>query len=138
MNLDSLLPLLITTVVAIVGWYFAHRMSAARDRANKKRDLRVQYLIDAYRRLEAACVRDDVMPYKEDIEKSIADVQLFGTDRQINLVKQIIKGVEEASYSDPRPLLANLRDDLRNELNLEREESMILHFRVSGNAPKKT
>ena len=49
-----MLTLLIPTVVAIVSWFVGSWLSVSRDRANKRRDLRVQYLVEAYRRLEAA------------------------------------------------------------------------------------
>ena len=80
-NWEVLLPLLITTFVAILGWYVAHRQSAARDRANKKRDVRVQYLIDAYRRLESAASRSprEMEKYADGFESAISDI---GRDRR--------------------------------------------------------
>lgn len=50
--------ILISTGVVIAGWIVAHRLNLQRDTAAKRRDLRVQYLLDAYRRLEAAANRD--------------------------------------------------------------------------------
>jgi hypothetical protein len=44
MSTELILPLAVTTTVGVVGWYAAHRPAAARDRANKRRELRVQYL----------------------------------------------------------------------------------------------
>jgi len=53
-----MLTLLIPTVVAIVSWFAGSWLSVRRDRANKRRDLRVQYLIEAYRRLATATNRE--------------------------------------------------------------------------------
>ena len=136
MKLDVLVPLLITTVVAIIGWYIAHRTAAKRDRANKKTDLQVQYLIEAYRSLESACARNDTLPWKERIEGAISDIQLFGTAEQVELAKKVTQDIEQESYTDPRDLLASLREELRRELNLEPLSSTIWHFRVRGNVPK--
>jgi hypothetical protein len=47
MNTEVLIPLLLTTCVAVAGWYAAHRLPARRNLANKRRELRVQYLIEA-------------------------------------------------------------------------------------------
>src|SRR5262249_50800790 len=119
------------------GWYMAHRFAAERDRANNQRDLRVRYLVDAYRQLETACSRDDIMPYKEGVECAIADVQLFGTPRQVELAKAIMRDIETGSRTtDPRTLLSDLRTDLRRELNLVALTNQITHFRVHGNTPK--
>lgn len=45
-------------IVVMIGWFVAHQFSVSRDRQNKRRDLRVQFLLEAYRRLEAAADRD--------------------------------------------------------------------------------
>jgi len=52
-----MLTLLIPTAIAIVSWFVGSWLSVRRDRANKRRDLRVQYLIEAYRRLSTATNR---------------------------------------------------------------------------------
>ena len=137
MKLDILIPLLITTLVAIVSWYIAHSAASKRDRANKKRDLQVQYLIEAYRSLESACVRHDILPRKEDIERAISDIQLFGSPKQVQFAKKVTHDVEQASYTDPRELLADLRKELRSELNLQPLSDTIWHFRVTGNVTDK-
>lgn len=54
MNWGLLLPLLITTFTAVAGWLVVHWMAAKRDQTNKRRDLRIQYLIEAYRKLEGS------------------------------------------------------------------------------------
>ena len=51
MNFGLLIPLLVTTLVAILGWVVAHAFARSRDRANKQREIRVNYLIQAYRQL---------------------------------------------------------------------------------------
>ena len=132
---DILLPLLVTTVVAIAGWYVAHRMASARDRANKKRDLQTHYRIEAYRAIEAACARKEVMPYREGVERAIGDIQLFGSAEQVRLARRFTTEIETGSYTDPRALLGNLRHELRRELNLQPVGEQIWHFRVTGEVP---
>jgi hypothetical protein len=46
MNFPLLQPLLVTTLVAATSWYVALRLSVSRDHTNKRRELRVKYLID--------------------------------------------------------------------------------------------
>jgi hypothetical protein len=45
--------LLVTFLVAALGWWAAHALSSRRDLANERRKLRVSYLLEAYRKLEA-------------------------------------------------------------------------------------
>jgi uncharacterized protein YjaG (DUF416 family) len=59
-NAPLLLSLIVTATLAITGWYVLHRLSLNRDEANKRRDLRVQYLLEAYRKLENASNRQDL------------------------------------------------------------------------------
>jgi hypothetical protein len=66
MNLPLLLPLIVTAALAIGGWYVVHRLSVNRDQQNKRRDLRIQYLIEAYRRLENSANRQDLSNYARD------------------------------------------------------------------------
>jgi hypothetical protein len=135
---ELLLPLLLTTVIGMIGWYVNNSYSAARDRANKQRDLRVQYLIDAYRHIERVCAPNKPADISDDmlrgIESAIADIQLFGSAQQIELAKRVVKEIVSGSYSDPRYLLAELRKDLRRELNLDAASSDpvdIMHFRMA-------
>ena len=130
MTPDFVVPLLVTTVVAVVGWYAAHRLSAARDRANKRRELRVQYLIEAYRRLENVSNRPISKATAPDFEKAIADIQLFGTPQQVALAKEFAVGFAQAGTHTLDPLLNDLRDSLRAELDLEPVSVGITYLRM--------
>ena len=48
------LPLLVTAVLTMSGWFVGHWVSTRKDRSNKKRDLRTNYLIECFRRIEYA------------------------------------------------------------------------------------
>ena len=130
MTPDFVVPLLVTTVVAVVGWYAAHRLSAARDRANKRRELRVQYLIEAYRRLENVSNRPISNATAPDFEKAIADIQLFGTPQQVALAKEFAVGFAQAGTHTLDPLMNDLRDSLRAELDLEPVSVGITYLRM--------
>jgi len=120
MNWSLLIPLLITTVTAVAGWLVAHRMAAKRDQLNKRRDLRVQYLIDAYRKLESVSNRDEnTAGWAEKLESAIADIQLFGSARQVALAQEFASNMAADRAASTDVLLAELRKDLREELVLE-------------------
>ncbi len=131
MNLQILVPLLITTFVAIVGWYVVHRFSVSRDVANKRRELRVQYLIEAYRRLEFAGNRPLTKDVAVEFERAVADIQLFGTPRQVELARVFALGFAEKGTHPLDPLLNELRQDLREELKLAPVEKRITYLRIT-------
>lgn len=131
MNSALIIPLLATTLVAIVGWVAAHQFSAARDRINKRRDLRVQYLIDAYRKLEAASNRQaSEEVHVEALESAVADLQLFGTQAQVAKTIQFVKAFAATGEAPLSELLFELRRDLRQELRLDSAPGEIMHIRI--------
>lgn len=80
MNLQLLIPLLITATVTIFGWYIVHIFASRRDRKNKQKELRINYLIEAWRKLEYTSNRKEI-DLIEYLEKPIADIKLFGTKK---------------------------------------------------------
>jgi hypothetical protein len=137
MNTHPLLTVLIPTVVAVISWFVGSWLAARRDRANKRRDLRVQYLVDAYRRLQAAGHRPLVPPYSLDLESAVADVQLFGTPAQVAAVQKFaseIGGHGQALLDD---LLLSLRNDLRAELQLEDVGGKLKYLRITPDSNGK-
>ena len=125
--------MLVTTVVAIVGWLAVHRLSAARDRANKRRDLRVQYLIDAYRKLESAGNRTaSTVDYADLFESAVADIQLFGSPEQVKLARKFALDFASQGTAALDPLLNSLRMDLRQELQLPPLEDSITYLRITN------
>ncbi len=132
MNYTLLLPLLVTAFVAILGWFAAHQLAAARDRTNKRRELRVQYLIDAYRNLEASSNRDQL--YELDwsaLEAAIADIQLFGTLTQVKKARKFAEDFSNHGAASLDDLLFDLRRDLRRELRLEAVPDSVKYLRIT-------
>jgi hypothetical protein len=137
-NSHPLLTLLIPTLVAVVSWFVGSWLSVKRDRANKRRDLRVQYLIEAYRRLATATERKETnAAYFADLNSAIVDVQLFGSADQIAGVQKFVKELAEHRVAQLYELLESLRDDLRQELKLERVEGSIRVLRATFDAKEK-
>ena len=130
MNLELLLPLLVTASVAIAGWFVAHRFSTDRDRANKQRDIRVNYLIQAYRDIGMAAQRPPNSEQFNKLESAFHDVQLFGTPAQLDKLQSAIVVWKTDGGADMNDLLSDLRDDLRKELNLPKSDASLVFFRA--------
>jgi hypothetical protein len=114
-----MLTLLIPTAVAIVSWFVGSWLSVRRDRANKRRDLRVQYLIEAYRRLATSTNRQETdTAYFASLDSALVDAQLFGSEGQIAAVQEFAKQLAEQREAQLDKLLSSLRNDLRKELKL--------------------
>ena len=138
MNWGLLIPLLVTTVTAVSGWLAVHRMAAKRDQLNKRRDLRIQYLIDAYRKLESVSNRDESSPeWAEKLESAIADIQLFGSAGQVAMAKKFASDMAAERGASADDLLNDLRKDLRQELNLENVPGAVKFLRIEIASQKR-
>ena len=129
-NWSILLPLLITTLTAVIGWAIAHKLSAARDLKNKRREIRIGYLVEAYRKIERGSVPEAKGYKPEDFETAIADIQLFGSPKQVELAHQFAEAASRGDSPTLDLLLKELRDDLRRELDLGNVEKTIRPFRI--------
>lgn len=55
------LEILISSVVIILGWFVGSWLTTRREFNNKKREIRIQYLIGAYRSIASAANRQGTM-----------------------------------------------------------------------------
>jgi hypothetical protein len=127
---------LITVGVALGGWFVVHRLTAWRDRVNHNRKLRTDFLVKAFQGLANAANRPPVegSQYFRDMESAVADIQLFGSKSQVQLVEEFTKEFAASGQAPLDPLLNSLRQDLRDELGYERLDSNVRWFRPEGGA----
>ena len=124
------LKYLIPALVAIAGWFAAHQFTVHRDRQNKRRDLRVQFLLEAYRRLESASNR----PHKTEeqalaFESAVADIQLLGTTEQVAATVRFLRAHASGHDAQLDEALRLLRNDLRQEIGLSGKVENAVVFR---------
>ena len=134
MNWELLLPLLITTLFVIIGWYIVHFFTAKRDQENKKREIRVRYLIEAFRLLANASQRkpEPNSQYFRDMESAVVDIQLLGTESQVENLNVFLNEFASEGKGSLDGLLNDLRDDLRYELKLTEIVGKVRWFRPEG------
>ena len=125
---------LVTILVALLGWFVVHRLTAWRDRVNHRRQMKTEYLISAYRSLANSANRPPTenSPYFRDMESAIADIQLFGTKRDIELVYSFLTEFDQRGQATLDPLLLELRNRLRDELGYEEVAENVRWFRPEG------
>lgn len=124
------LKYIVPAVVAVIGWWAAHQFNSYRDRQNKRRDLRVQFLLEAYRRLESAANR----PHKTEeqalaFESAVADIQLLGSPEQVAATVRYLREHVSGEGAQIDEVLRLLRNDLRKELGLSGKVENAVVFR---------
>lgn len=121
----------VPAVVAVVGWFVAHQFNVYRDRQSKRRDLRVQFLLDAYRRLESAANRDTKTEEQMlAFESAVADIQLLGSPEQVAATVIYLRQHAAGHGAQIDEVLRLLRCDLRKEVGLsgEVENGVVFRF----------
>jgi hypothetical protein len=63
-------------------------------------------------------------------ESALADIQLFGTPRQVEFVQNLITEFAAGGGAMMDDLLQDLRRDLRVELRLQSVPDRVLHLRI--------
>lgn len=113
------------------GWVVAYWSNFRRDRISKRRDLRTEYLIEAYRKLESSGNR--VAPSNaaiDALESAVADIQLLGSPQEARLAREFALEFAERKHANLDPLLESLRASLRSELKLSGQLGPITYLRI--------
>lgn len=129
----TVITIAIPSSTVIIGWFLVHWLTGRRELVNRKREARVKALESAYMRLADSSNRQEISDAQMDgVEEFVFEIQLYGTPSQIELMKEIVDCFKEAgnkvSYD---AILSNLRDSIRNELDLENIEGSVWWFRFN-------
>jgi hypothetical protein len=130
----------IPALVVVCGWFIGHWLNARRDLTLRKREARLKSLEAAYTRLAISSNRELTDKLKDDLEMFVAEIQLYGTPRQIELMTEIVEGFKKpnhrVSYDE---ILADLPDTIRRELTLEPVSGPVWWLRIGRGAaePKR-
>lgn len=118
---------------AAIAAVLAHRLTSRRDQTNRRNDLRVQYLLGAYRAVADAAHRDldPDSAHVRTFEQGLTDIQLLGSKEQAEMAVVITRALAEKGEAQMDDLLLSLRDDLRDELKLERLSRPPFHMRIA-------
>jgi hypothetical protein len=132
-----LAPSLIALVASILGAFggasWAHSFTSRRDLANEKRKLTVAYLLEAYRKLETLTGRTEDEYYSNisKLESALADIQLLGTPKQVELAQKFASEFVENRSASLDGLIQDLRGSLRKEMELQEVSPKVLYLRVN-------
>ena len=124
------IPLASAVVGGLVVAFFNHFFTKRRDFENEKRKIRIQYLIEAYRRLENFVDKQNQSEQIEgEFESAVADIQLLGTKTQVDVTLNLLRGLLQGGNTNLDVVLRELRDELRKALGLEEISEPVLVFR---------
>jgi hypothetical protein len=123
---------LVSALVALLVTTLTHLFTGRRDRENKRREQRLNYLVSAYRALSKANHHPRLHEVGDELQQAIADIQLFGTPEQIRLAQQFARDLGTKQAADLDELFIALRDNLRAELRAEPVSGKLLWLRIEN------
>jgi hypothetical protein len=128
---------------AVIGGLLVHYLSIKRDRASKRRELVVMKKMELWKAIDAqnGLAEDTLGNQKPEIsgwENIVRDIQLLGSNNQIELVHEIIKGIHNKVEVSFNPLLNSLQSELRRELGMEAANRGYFWFRVERKVTAST
>lgn len=119
-DLVEIFKFAVPALIAVAGWFAGHFFSDKRDKSNKKRELTIKHLINAYSVLtNEVAHRNFTVERKQKLECIISEIQLFGSTEQAMLAKKLANEVATGDEYELDPLINNLRTDLRVQLELQ-------------------
>lgn len=135
MNWSLIATLGIPGAVVVAGWFFAHWLTARRELAARKREARLKALEAAYMRIATSTNRELTPEIKEKLETFVAEIQLYGTPRQIELMQAMVSEFKKDGEVSYDALLADLRDTIRAQLKLEPISGFVWWMRFDYRLP---
>jgi len=134
MSIEIFLPVLLSALVVMIGWPIVHSYNLRRDIEANRRELRVKYLLETYRQLEINANRNEAesLPIvQRAFEAAVSDIQLLGSSEQIEALLEYLEKFQNNTSMGIEPVLNLLREELRDELGLEKVSKLIHQFRFN-------
>jgi len=133
----DLIKVIIVLLTIVFVWVTGHWFNLYRAKVVKRKELKTQHLITAYKNLNhfvSSLINQETSKQTiDELHSALSNIQLFGSEFQIRLV---IKITEIITLDNKSPdvelsnLVQNLRNDLRNELGLNQTDAKIVYLEV--------
>lgn len=138
MGLESVLASLAASIVGGLVVAFANNlMTKRREHEKKLVELRVEHLIECWRKVERASLiannsnQDERNSAYDGMDDAIARITLLGTKREIEIADKVAGELSRNNSAAVVDLLNELRASLRRELSLEEVPKMAnIFFRM--------
>ncbi len=137
MNIDYF-KILITIILAVIGWVVGYYFTTRKDINQKRRDLSIEHLINAYRILtNEISHRKETKENNTQLENILSDIQLFGSEEQVQLAKDLANTVASGGEFQLDPLINSLRNDLRKMIGLKKIKGNVKWLRYNNELQQK-
>lgn len=123
----------VPAIVALAVVMLTHLFSRYRDRENRRREQRIEYLVTVFRSLAKANHHLKLYEIAAEVEQAVTDLQLFGTPEQVRLARKFATELGTKQGASMDELLNELRDSVRRELGRKPVAGNVVWLRISRN-----
>lgn len=134
---DLIVPLASSLLGGLIVAVVNHLMTKRREHAKKLAELRIEHLIECWRKLERGALVGEYFSQEsrnvayDGVEDAVARIILLGTEREVEIARRTTAKLSNNNPDAIVELLNELRSNLRRELSLERLPKMEnVFFRV--------
>ncbi len=124
--------IIVGVVIAVSGWIVTQYQA----RRAVRRNMRINYLLDAYRCVDRAGNRVMTADDRRDLENAYSDIILLGSAAQVQLAEKFGRDFADTGEADSSLLLEDLRSSLRRELLLEEVPPRGVWLRIGAHPSK--
>jgi len=131
MNTAQIITVLSSVTIAALGWIIGHILTSRREILQKRREIRIKHLREAY--LNLAHISDsggDIVKHITLLQSSLNDIQLFGGRSQMKLLEQFIDELNESDSAQLNDLIRELRNEIRAHLKLSKIDESRWYVRL--------
>lgn len=122
---------IIPIITAFAGLIGGHFFAGRRESLKRKKEIRVEYLVNAYRKLEKGAIPTSNDYSAGEFESAVSDIQLFGSGEQVILVHRFCESSSKGDGSLLQELLENIRKELRKEIGIKNSNlPLVRPFRI--------
>ena len=111
----------IPSVAAIVIAFLSHQLAVSRQLAEQRKKQRIEYLISSFKSLMMFSNNPDGTEGAKHLRDATMSIQFLGSKYQVHQIQTILENLKKQDeLVELDPLICSLRDELRQELGLEK------------------
>lgn len=134
--------IIVTVILAALGWVVAHKFTSARELRNARNTIRIAALTHCYKVFVRSGIDGTLLKRDDDgnivngatsVEDAIALIHLHGSQTQFELANKYTKKISATDNGDSTELVNSLRDDIRAMLDEPKLSGLPHYLRVTAN-----
>lgn len=115
----------IPSLAAIVIAFLSHQLAVSRQFSEQRKKQRIEYLTSSFKSLMMYSNNPDELEGLKHLRDATIGIQFLGSKYQVQQMQTILDKFKAGESAELDPLICSLRDELRQELDLEKVDGNV-------------